>query len=300
MKIDKGVALSPQKKLRGRIGQKEILLAPGVYDAFGAMMGERAGFEALYLSGASIAYTKLGRPDIGLVTADELASVVGTIRERTQLPIIVDADTGFGNALNVQRTVRMLERNGASAIQIEDQSLPKRCGHLDGKTLVSAEEMNGKIKAALDARTDENTVIIARTDSVAVEGYDRALERSAGYVEAGADVLFIEAFQSEGQIKTAIDRFGDAIPQLVNMVEGGKTPLLPASALEKLGFSIVIYPGALVRVLAHATDQYFQHLRENGSTIDYQNNMFDFDELNDLLGTERMLEFGQKYADGGE
>jgi 2-methylisocitrate lyase-like PEP mutase family enzyme len=300
MKIDKGVALSPQKKLRGRIGQKEILLAPGVYDAFGAMMGERAGFEALYLSGASIAYTKLGRPDIGLVTADELASVVGTIRERTQLPIIVDADTGFGNALNVQRTVRMLERNGASAIQIEDQSLPKRCGHLDGKTLVSAEEMNGKIKAALDARTDENTVIIARTDSVAVEGYDRALERSAGYVEAGADVLFIEAFQSEGQIKTAIDRFGDAIPQLVNMVEGGKTPLLPASALEKLGFSIVIYPGALVRVLAHATDQYFQHLRENGSTIDYQNNMFDFDELNDLLGTERMLEIGQKYADGGE
>ena len=300
MKIDKGIAQSPQKKLRERIGQNEILLAPGVYDAFGAMMGERAGFEALYLSGASIAYTKLGRPDIGLVTADELASVVGTIRERTQLPIIVDADTGFGNALNVQRTVRMLERNGASAIQIEDQSLPKRCGHLDGKTLVSAEEMNGKIKAALDARTDENTVIIARTDSVAVEGYDRALERSAGYVEAGADVLFIEAFQNEDQIRTAIDRFGDAIPQLVNMVEGGKTPLLPASDLEKLGFSIVIYPGALVRVLAHATDQYFRHLHENGSTIDYQNNMFDFDELNDLLGTERMLEMGQKYADGGE
>ena len=292
--------MSPQKKLRERIGQKEILLAPGIYDAFGAMMGERANFEALYLSGASIAYTKLGRPDIGLVTADELASVVGTIRERTQLPIIVDADTGFGNALNVQRTVKMLERNGASAIQIEDQSLPKRCGHLDGKTLVSAEEMNGKIKAALDARTDENTVIIARTDSLAVEGYDRALERSAGYVEAGADVLFIEAFQNEDQIRTAIDRFGNSIPQLVNMVEGGKTPLLPASDLEELGFSIVIYPGALVRVLAHAADQYFQHLRENGSTIDYQNNMFNFDELNDLLGTERMLEMGQKYADGGE
>ncbi len=291
--------MSPQKELKERINKNEILLAPGVFDAFGAMMGERAGFEALYLSGASISYTKLGKPDIGLVTADELAAVVGTIRERTSLPIIVDADTGFGNALNVQRTVRLLERNGASAIQIEDQSLPKRCGHLDGKTLVSADEMNGKIKAALDARADENTIIIARTDAVAVEGYDSALERAAGYIEAGADVLFIEAFQDESQIKTAIDRFGDTVPQLVNMVEGGKTPLKPAIELEKLGFSIVIFPGALVRVLAHAADQYFASLREHGSTIQYLDNMFDFDELNDLLGTEKMLEMGEKYKDGG-
>ncbi len=291
--------MSPQQILRDRIKQNNILLAPGVYDAFGAMMSERAGFEALYLSGASIAYTKLGRPDIGLVTADELASVVGTIRERTLLPIIVDADTGFGNALNVQRTVKLLERNGASAIQIEDQSLPKRCGHLAGKTLVSADEMNGKIKAALDARTDENTVIIARTDAIAVEGYESALERAAGYVEAGADVLFVEAFQNGDQITQAIERFGDGIPQLVNMVEGGKTPLMPANELEERGFSIVIYPGALVRVLAHAADQYLAHLKEHGSTIDYQNNMFDFDELNDLLGTDKMLAMGEKYADGG-
>jgi 2-methylisocitrate lyase-like PEP mutase family enzyme len=233
------------------------------------------------------------------VTADELAAVVGTIRERISLPIIVDADTGFGNALNVQRTVRLLERNGASAIQIEDQSLPKRCGHLDGKTLVSADEMNGKIKAALDARSDENTIIIARTDAIAAEGYECALERAAGYVEAGADVLFIEAFQDESQIKTAIDRFGDTVPQLVNMVEGGKTPLKPAIELEKLGFSIVIFPGALVRVLAHAADQYFASLREHGSTIQYLDNMFDFDKLNDLLGTDNMLEMGEKYKDGG-
>jgi 2-methylisocitrate lyase-like PEP mutase family enzyme len=294
------MAMTPQETLRNRLNQNEILLAPGVYDAFGAMMGERAGFETLYLSGASIAYTKLGRPDIGLVTADELAAVVGTIRERVSLPTIVDADTGFGNALNVQRTVKLLERNGASAIQIEDQSLPKRCGHLAGKTLISAGEMNGKIKAALDARIDENTVIIARTDAIAVEGFDKALERAAGYVEAGADVLFIEAFQDQAQIKMAIDRFGDAIPQLVNMVEGGKTPLKPANELEKLGFSIVIYPGALVRVVAHAADQYFASLQEHGTTMPYLDKMFDFNELNDLLGTEKMLEIGEKYKDGGD
>ena len=195
--------MSPQKILRDRLDQDKIILTPGIYDAFGAMMAERAGFEALYLSGASIAYTKLGRPDIGLVTLDELASVVGTIRERTDLPAIVDADTGFGNALNVQRTVKLLERNGASGIQLEDQSLPKRCGHLDGKTLITADEMNGKVKAALDARMDEDTVIIARTDAIGVEGYESAMDRAIGYVEAGADVLFIEAMQNTEQIAGA-------------------------------------------------------------------------------------------------
>lgn len=291
--------MTAQKTLRERIFKDKILLTPGIFDAFGAMMAERAGFEALYLSGASIAYTKLGRPDIGLITAEELANVVGTIRERTGLPLIVDADTGFGNALNVQRTVKILERNGASAIQIEDQSLPKRCGHLKGKTLVSPQEMNGKIRAALDARRDDNTIIIARTDAIAVEGYESALERAHGYIEAGADVLFVEAFESNEQIKHAISHLNKNIPQLVNMVEGGQTPLMPADKLEKLGFSIVIFPGALVRVIAHAADQYFRFLKSNGSTIDYQNNMFDFNELNALLGTDKMLELGEKYDGGG-
>tara|TARA_B110000444_G_C18785123_1_gene569541 strand:- start:312 stop:1187 length:876 start_codon:yes stop_codon:yes gene_type:complete len=291
--------MTAQKTLRERISKDKILLTPGIFDAFGAMMAERAGFEALYLSGASIAYTKLGRPDIGLITAEELANVVGTIRERTGLPLIVDADTGFGNALNVQRTVKILERNGASAIQIEDQSLPKRCGHLKGKTLVSPQEMNGKIRAALDARRDDNTIIIARTDAIAVEGYESALERAHGYIEAGADVLFVEAFESNEQIKHAISNLNKNIPQLVNMVEGGQTPLMPADKLERLGFSIVIFPGALVRVIAHAADQYFRFLKSNGSTIDYQNNMFDFNELNALLGTDKMLELGEKYDGGG-
>ena len=292
--------MSLQKKLRERLNVPEILLTPGIYDAFGAMMAERAGFDALYLSGASIAYTKLGRPDIGLITADELATIVGTIRERTNLPLIVDADTGFGNALNVQRTIKMLERNGASAIQIEDQSLPKRCGHLEGKTLVSVDEMKGKIKAALDARRDQDTLIVARTDAIGVEGYDLAMERAVGMVEAGAEVLFIEAFQNEEQIAGAVEEFGGKIPLLVNMVEGGKTPMSPAHELQEKGFSIVIFPGGLVRTLAHAAEQYFNSLYQNGSTLEHLDHMYDFAALNDLLDTEKMLEAGKKYSEGGD
>ena len=291
--------MSPQSTLRNRLGEKKILVVPGVYDAFGAIMAERAGFEALYLSGASIAYTKLGSPDIGLITLNELESVVGNVCERSALPIIVDADTGFGNALNVQRTIKLLERAGAAAIQIEDQSLPKRCGHLDGKTLVNAFEMNGKIKAALDARSNNDTVIIARTDAIGVEGYDLAMERAAGFIESGADILFIEAFQNVKQIAGAVERFGNQIPLLVNMVEGGKTPMLPAVELETMGFSVVIFPGGLVRAIAHTAEQYFASLNEMGSTRDYQNRMFNFEELNELLGTDRILEAGKQYGDGG-
>ena len=291
--------MSPQSTLRNRLGKKKILVVPGIYDAFGAIMAERAGFEALYLSGASIAYTKLGSPDIGLITLNELESVVGNVCERSALPIIVDADTGFGNALNVQRTIKLLERAGAAAIQIEDQSLPKRCGHLDGKTLVNAVEMNGKIKAALDARSNNDTVIIARTDAIGVEGYDLAMERAAGFIESGADILFIEAFQNVKQIAGAVEQFGGKIPLLVNMVEGGKTPMLPAAELETMGFSVVIFPGGLVRAIAHTAEQYFASLNEMGSTRDYQNRMFNFKELNELLGTDRILEAGKQYGDGG-
>jgi len=291
--------MSPQSTLRNRLGEKKILVVPGVYDAFGAIMAERAGFEALYLSGASIAYTKLGSPDIGLITLNELESVVGNVCERSALPIIVDADTGFGNALNVQRTIKLLERAGAAAIQIEDQSLPKRCGHLDGKTLVNAVEMNGKIKAALDARSNNDTVIIARTDAIGVEGYDLAMERAAGFIESGADILFIEAFQNVKQIAGAVEQFGGKIPLLVNMVEGGKTPMLPAAELETMGFSVVIFPGGLVRAIAHTAEQYFASLNEMGSTRNYQNRMFNFKELNELLGTDRILEAGKQYGDGG-
>ncbi|MBT4491034.1 MAG: isocitrate lyase/PEP mutase family protein, partial [Rhodospirillaceae bacterium] len=185
--------MSHSPSLRELLQAPEIVVAPGIYDAFGALMVERAGFPAAYLSGASIAYTRFGRPDLGLVGMDEVAAVLSAIGERVQAPLIVDADTGYGNALNVIRTTKLFERNGATVIQLEDQDLPKRCGHLAGKTLVPAAEMVGKIKAALDARRSADTLIMARTDAIAVEGLDAALDRAERYREAGADILFVEA-----------------------------------------------------------------------------------------------------------
>lgn len=284
--------------LQQRLAEREILLAPGVFDALSALLAEQAGFEAVYLSGASVAYTRLGRPDIGLVTASEVESTVANIRERVAIPVIVDADTGFGNAINVQRTVRMLERAGAAAIQLEDQSLPKRCGHLDGKTLVSANEMAGKIKAALDSRQSVETLIIARTDAVAVDGLDAALERAERYAEAGADVLFIEALRSAGDMKQAIARIAGRAPLLANMVEGGKTPVLPAAELEALGFSIAIFPGGLARSLAFAAQEYFATLKRDGTTAAHRSRMLDFDGLNAVLGTPEMLARGKRYESG--
>ena len=279
--------------MRERLRQKRLLLAPGVYDALTALLAEQAGFEALYLSGASIAYTRLGRSDIGLVTASEVADTLANIRERVSLPIIVDADTGFGNALNVIRTVKMFERAGASAIQLEDQLAPKRCGHLDGKSLISATEMAGKIRAALDTR--KAALIVARTDAVAVEGLEPALERAAKYLEAGADVLFIEALRSVEEMKKAIALFGGKVPLLANMVEGGKTPVLPAAELEAIGYSIAIFPGGTVRSIAFSLQEYFSQLKRDGGTAAARARMLDFDGLNQTIGTPEMLKLGKKY-----
>ncbi len=215
--------------LSDRLARAPILMAAGVYDPLTALIAERAGFEALYVSGAGIAYTRLGRPDIGLVGMSEVVQTVALIRDRVGVHLIVDADTGYGNALNVERTVRLLERAGAGAIQIEDQDFPKRCGHLDDKALILGGEMAGKIKAAVDARRSAETLIIARTDAVAVEGFDRAMERAELYRDAGADVLFIEAPRQRDELARIGARFGNAVPLLANMVEGGKTPILPAS-----------------------------------------------------------------------
>ncbi len=225
-----------ENTLSARLARPPILIAPGVYDALTALIAERAGFEVLYVSGAGIAYSRLGRPDIGLVTMSEVVQTVTLIRDRVGAHLIVDADTGYGNALNVQRTVRLLERAGANAIQIEDQDFPKRCGHLDDKTLISAQEMAGKIKAAVDARTSRDTLIVARTDAVAGEGFDRAVARAAIYREAGADMLFVEAPRQRDDLGRIGARLGKSVPLMVNMVEGGKTPMLPASELEALGF----------------------------------------------------------------
>jgi 2-methylisocitrate lyase-like PEP mutase family enzyme len=276
----------------------EAFIAPGCYDAFTALLIEQAGFACAYLSGASVAFTRLGRPDIGLTTLTEVADVVGNIRDRVALPLIVDGDDGFGNAINVQRTVRLFERRGASAIQLEDQAAPKRCGHLAGKRLVGTAEMVGKLRAALDARQSADTVIVARTDAVAVEGLAAGLDRAEAYLAAGADVLFVEALQDRDQLAEAGRRFGGRVPLLANMVEGGRTPLLPLPELAALGFRLAIYPGAMVRVLGFAGAAYLRTLRAEGSTLACRDRMLDFDGVNAVIGTDAMLQAGKKYDPG--
>jgi len=281
--------------LRERLGEAHILVAPGIFDALTGMVAQQAGAEAVYLSGASIAYTRFGRPDIGLVTMTEVAEAVAAIRDRIEIPVIVDADTGFGNALNVQRTVRMFERMGASALQLEDQTLPKRCGHLAGKTLVSPAEMRGKIRAALDARASAETQIIARTDAIAVEGIEAALDRAEGYAEAGADMLFVEAPQSQDHIDAIMARLKGKAPLMANMVEGGKTPLMAADELQRLGYSMVIFPGGAVRALAATAERYYTSLLATGSNAAMGEAMFDFGGLNEVIGTAGMLTHGTIY-----
>jgi 2-methylisocitrate lyase-like PEP mutase family enzyme len=280
-----------------RLKKPGIVLAPGVYDALSALIAEQSGFEAVYLSGASIAYTRLGRSDVGLTTYSEVCGTLEAIRERIALPIIVDADTGFGNALNVQRTVKGFERAGASLIQLEDQGFPKRCGHLDGKTVVSAGEMAGKIRAAVDARSSRDTLIMARTDAVAVEGFEPALERAEKYLEAGADVLFIEAVRDEAQMREVNLRFQNRVPLLANMVEGGKTPVKSAEELERIGYGIAIFPGGTVRAVAHLLARYYASLKTHGTTAPFVRNMLDFERLNDLIGTPELLARGKKYEE---
>jgi 2-methylisocitrate lyase-like PEP mutase family enzyme len=280
--------------LRARLTRKPIVVAPGVYDAFTALVAEQAAFRTLYVSGAAIAYTRLGRSDIGLVSMSEVADVIGTIRDRVAADLIVDADTGYGNALNVARTVRLFERAGANAIQIEDQSFPKRCGHLDEKRLVPAAEMVGKIKAALDARQSRDTLVIARTDAVGVEGFDKAIERALAYREAGADMLFVEAPKTETELKRIAPPLG-GVPLMANMVEGGKTPLLTAAELEVLGFALVIFPGGIVRALGHMASEYYASLAAHGTSEPFRSRMLDFTGLNDLIGTPELLAVGKRY-----
>jgi 2-methylisocitrate lyase-like PEP mutase family enzyme len=283
--------------LRQRLNETRALLAPGVYDALSALIAEQAGFEALYLSGASVAYTRLGRSDIGLATFTEVQDTLAHITERVRVPVIVDADTGFGNALNVQRTVRGFERAGAAMIQLEDQTFPKRCGHLAGKALVSAAEMQGKLRAALDTRSSAETLILARTDAIAVEGLDAALDRAESYLDCGVDALFIEALRTPEQMDAACQRFAQRVPLLANMVEGGQTPLHSAAELQTKGFRIVIFPGGTARAVAHTLAGYFASLHQNGSTAPWHGRMLDFDGLNAVIGTPELLALGRRYAE---
>jgi len=281
--------------LAQRLQQPKALLAPGVYDALSALIAEQAGFEALYLSGASIAYSRLGRSDIGLTTATEVAQTLAHITDRVRVPVIVDADTGFGNALNTQRTVRDFERAGAAMVQMEDQTFPKRCGHLDGKGVVPVAEMQGKLKAALDARHSSNTLILARTDALAVEGIESALDRAEAYLACGVDALFIEALRTPEQMQQACAQFAHRIPLLANMVEGGQTPIQSATELGERGFRIVIFPGGTARAVAHTLQGYYGSLMAHQTTTPWRDQMLNFDDLNQLIGTPELLALGKQY-----
>jgi 2-methylisocitrate lyase-like PEP mutase family enzyme len=283
-----------ENTLRARLARPPILIAPGIYDPLTALIAEQAGFDTLYVSGAGIAYTRLGRPDMGLVSMNEVAETVALIRDRVSARLIVDADTGYGNALNVERTVRLLERAGANAIQIEDQDFPKRCGHLDDKALIPAPEMVGKIKAALDARHSRETLVIARTDAIAVEGFERAIARAVSYREAGADVLFVEAPKTRAELQR-IPPALNGVPLVANMVEGGKTPPLAAADLQAIGFSLVIFPGGIVRALARTANEFYASLAAHGTSEPFLDRMYDFAALNDVIGTPALVALGKKY-----
>lgn len=287
--------MTPRVSLKDRLAEPRILVAPGVYDALTASLAEAAGFEAVYMSGAAVSHTRLGLPDIGLATMSEMAGTLILIRDRIGLPIIVDGDTGFGNALNAQRTLRLYERAGASAIQFEDQTFSKRCGHLSDKSLIHTDEMCGKIAALVEARERQQTLIIARTDAIAVEGFKCALDRAHAYVDAGADALFIEAPRSRDELAEIGEKLGRRAPLMANMVEGGATPLMRAEELEALGFSLVIFPGGIVRALARTAEEYYASLQRHGSNLPFGDRMLDFGALNERLGTDAIVERGRGY-----
>ena len=279
------------------LAEPNLLLAPGIYDSLSGLIATNAGAKAVYLSGASLAYTRFGISDLGLVSVSEVNDTLAAITDRIETPVIVDGDNGFGNALNVQRTVRSFERSGAAAIQLEDQAFPKRCGHLDGKTLISKAEMVGKIKAALDARNNQDMHIIARTDARAVEGLSAAMDRAEAYCEAGADILFIEAPQSLDEMKQLTAQFSGRIPLLANMVEGGKTPIHSTDELAEIGYKIAIFPGGAVRAIAHHLTDYFGQLIANGNNTKFAKKMYDFNGLNDIIETNALLDLGIKYEE---
>jgi 2-methylisocitrate lyase-like PEP mutase family enzyme len=273
---------------------KEALTLPGAYDALSARLIQAEGFSAVYITGAGLANSMLGVPDIGLVTVTELRDHVARIAETVDIPLVVDGDTGFGNAVNTYRTVRLLERAGASAIQIEDQVFPKKCGHFEGKAVISADEMTQKIHAAVDARQNDETVIIARTDARAVSSLDEAFDRAERYREAGADVLFVEAPESRDELRTIGGRFN--VPLVANMVEGGKTPLCSIDELSEMGFSIVLFANAALRVSQRAISEMLSELKKTGSTNAKLDVMATWEERQSIVDKPFYDELERKYS----
>jgi 2-methylisocitrate lyase-like PEP mutase family enzyme len=272
--------------LRKLIGGDEIIVAPGVYDGMSARLVQRAGFAAVYATGGGIARS-MGYPDLGLLGLTEVADRLSVIVEHAGVPVIADADTGYGNTLNVRRTIREFERAGVAALHLEDQTFPKRCGHLDDKTVVPRGEMVQKLRAARDAASDADLVLIARTDAIAVEGLEAAIERALAYAEAGADVIFVEAPTSEAQMETIARRV--STPKLLNMFEGGKTPLVPLDRLGALGYRIVIIPSDLQRAAIRAMQDVLTAIRRDGNSRALADRMATFTEREAIVSTAEYL-----------
>lgn len=284
----------PTAKLRKLLKESRLIMAPGVADAMNARLVAKEGFEAIYMTGSGTASTRLGLPDIGLLTMTEMVDNAERIADAAEIPLIADADTGYGNPINVMRTVRAYERAGVAAIHIEDQQWPKRCGHFSGKTLVPAEEMVNKIKAAVDAKHDGDFMIIARTDAYSVEGYNAAMDRAAMYVEAGADIIFVEELRTVEQLAEVPKRF--KVPALYNMGGSGKTPFLTADEIEELGFSIVIYPNFLMRAAIHAAQSVLRELKSTGSLEGIFKRLSGWEERHELLRMSEIQALEKKYG----
>lgn len=269
-------------------------MAPGAYDGLTARLVEKSGFPAVYLTGAGISYSALGQPDLGLVCFAEMLDRAARVARAVRIPVIADADTGYGGPLNVIRTVQEYERAGVAAIQLEDQALPKRCGHLARKSLIAPEEMCGKIEAACWARANPDTLIIGRTDARSVEGLDAALERARRYAAAGAELIFVEAPESLDELAQIAREFPGTA--MANMVEGGKTPLLPAAELRELGFRLVIFPNLVTRVMAKAALEALHTLKRAGTSAELGPRMLSFSELNRFLGLEELLDLADRFT----
>ncbi|WP_163932516.1 oxaloacetate decarboxylase [Paraferrimonas sp. SM1919] len=281
--------------LKQKLLQPGVIKAPGVYDGMTALLAQQTGFEAGFVSGAGISLARFGSPDLGLVSMSEVATCVSQMRERVELPLIVDIDTGFGNAINTARTVKVLERAGASALQLEDQLMPKRCGHLAGKQVISSEEMVGKIHSALDARQASDTLIIARTDALGVNGFEDAIARGQAYLEAGADMLFIEAPKSLAQIQTIAKLFSNKAPLVHNLVEAVNSPVNDANQLERLNYKIALYPLALLGSAIAAQKRTLTHIYDTGESQCQLLPKENLTEINNTVELSKLLDLMKKY-----
>ena len=285
---------SCNRQLRDLLSKRDALLVPGAGNALAARIIEDTGFKAAYVTGAGVTNSFLGVPDIGLISLTELASHVGAMRDAVSLPLIVDADTGFGNPINVAHTVKVLERAGANAIQFEDQNFPKRCGHFSGKSVIDRTEMVQKIRSAVDARLDPDLVIIARTDAIASNGFEDALERAHAYVEAGADMMFIEAPRTPEQITAIPQRV--PVPHLLNIVSGGLTPMMSLEDLQKAGYSVVLYANAALQASITAMQNVLRHLNSTGSLEGAGNLLASFEERQRIVMKPHFDALEKKYA----